>query len=72
MRSPLERCGCLRGFKSAASGEKPLTCQEYSDASWSQFFDWLQYFGLVFGKIVVAVPPQYTSTEWKSYQKSSI
>jgi hypothetical protein len=32
----------------------------------------LQYFGLVFGKIVVAVPPQYTSTEWKSYQKSSI
>lgn len=34
-----------------------------SDAGWSQFFDWLQYFGLVFGKIVIAVPPQYTSQE---------
>jgi len=32
-----------------------------SDVGWSQFFAWLQYFGLVFGKIVVAVPPQYTS-----------
>lgn len=32
-----------------------------SDAGWSQFFEWLQYFGKVFGKIVIAVPPQYTS-----------
>lgn len=34
-----------------------------SDAGWFQFFSFLQYFGKVFGKIVVAVPPQYTSQE---------
>lgn len=32
-----------------------------SDASWSMFVDWLQYFALVMGKVVVAVPPHYTS-----------
>ncbi len=31
-----------------------------SDAAWSQFAQWLQYFGKVYGKIVVAVAPQYT------------
>jgi putative transposase len=34
-----------------------------SDASWSQFSDWLVYFGDVFGKPVVKVPPQYTSQD---------
>ncbi len=32
-----------------------------SDASWSMFRDWIEYFGEVFGKVTVAVPPQYTS-----------
>jgi putative transposase len=32
-----------------------------SDASWSMFRDWVEYFGKVFGKVTVAVPPQYTS-----------
>jgi putative transposase len=32
-----------------------------SDASWSMFRDWIEYFGRVFGKVTVAVPPQYTS-----------
>lgn len=32
-----------------------------SDASWYQFRTWLEYFGKVFGRITVAVPPQYTS-----------
>lgn len=32
-----------------------------SDASWSMFRDWVEYFGRVFGKVTVAVPPQYTS-----------
>jgi len=32
-----------------------------SDASWSMFRDWIEYFGKVFGKVIVAVPPQYTS-----------
>ena len=31
------------------------------DASWSMFRDWVEYFGKVFGKVTVAVPPQYTS-----------
>ena len=32
-----------------------------SDAAWRQFFEWLEYYGRVFGKIVIAVPPQYSS-----------
>jgi putative transposase len=32
-----------------------------SDASWSMFRNWIEYFGRVFGKATVAVPPQYTS-----------
>jgi putative transposase len=32
-----------------------------SDAAWSQFTDWLQYLGKVYGKTVVAVAPHHTS-----------
>jgi putative transposase len=32
-----------------------------SDASWSMFREWLEYFAKVFEKVVVAVPPHYTS-----------
>lgn len=32
-----------------------------SDAAWSQFREWLQYFALKFGKVAVSVPPHYTS-----------
>jgi putative transposase len=32
-----------------------------SDAAWGQFAQWLQYFGKVYGKTVIAVAPQYTS-----------
>lgn len=32
-----------------------------SDASWSMFRQWLEYFGKVFGVITVAVRPHYTS-----------
>jgi putative transposase len=34
-----------------------------SDASWRIFFDWLEYYGKVMGKIVIGVNPQYTSQE---------
>jgi putative transposase len=34
-----------------------------SDASWYQFRVWLEYFGKVFGKTTVAVPPERTSQE---------
>ncbi len=32
-----------------------------SDAAWSMFRNWLEYFGSVFGVATVAVPPHYTS-----------
>jgi putative transposase len=32
-----------------------------SDASWSLFREWLEYFAKVFDKVVVAVPPHHTS-----------
>jgi len=32
-----------------------------SDVGWYQFQVWLEYFANKFGKVVVAVPPQYTS-----------
>ncbi|MEG4290869.1 transposase [Microcoleus sp. C2C3] len=34
-----------------------------SDAAWGQFSQWLQYFGKVYGKTVIAVAPQYTSQD---------
>ncbi len=37
-----------------------------SDAAWSQFAQWLQYLGKVYGKTVVAVAPQYTSQDCSS------
>ncbi|WP_396033382.1 RNA-guided endonuclease InsQ/TnpB family protein, partial [Candidatus Cyanaurora vandensis] len=37
-----------------------------SDAGWSQFTTWLEYFAKVFKRTVVAVPPQYTSQECSS------
>jgi len=32
-----------------------------SDASWSLFRQWVEYFGRVYGRVVIALPPQYTS-----------
>ncbi|HAA28042.1 MAG TPA: transposase [Cyanobacteria bacterium UBA8553] len=32
-----------------------------SDASWTMFREWLEYFAKVFDKVAVAVPPHYTS-----------
>lgn len=32
-----------------------------SDASWSMFREWLEYFAKVFDKVAIAVPPHYTS-----------
>ncbi len=37
-----------------------------SDASWSQFREWVEYFGRVFGVGTIAVPPHYTSQECSS------
>ncbi|WP_287239821.1 MULTISPECIES: transposase [unclassified Okeania] len=32
-----------------------------NDAAWYQFREWIEYFGMKFGKITIAVRPQYTS-----------
>ena len=37
-----------------------------SDASWSQFREWLEYFGRVFGVGTIAVSPHYTSQNCSS------
>jgi len=34
-----------------------------SDAGWTIFRYWLEYFGIKYGKVTVAVPPQYTSQD---------
>jgi putative transposase len=34
-----------------------------SDAGWSTFRRWLEYFGVKYGKVTVAVPPHHTSQE---------
>jgi putative transposase len=34
-----------------------------SDAGWTQFRSWIEYFGWKFDKITIAVPPQYTSQD---------
>jgi putative transposase len=36
------------------------------DAGWSQYTQWLDYYGKLWDKIVVAVPPQYTSQDCSS------
>jgi predicted RNA-binding Zn-ribbon protein involved in translation (DUF1610 family) len=33
------------------------------DAGWSQFTQWLDYYGKIWDKAVVAVPPQYTTQD---------
>ncbi|WP_017303677.1 RNA-guided endonuclease InsQ/TnpB family protein [Spirulina subsalsa] len=53
----LKVCNMLKNRKLAKS---------ISDASWSMFTDWLDYFGKIHGKFVIAVNPQYTSQQCSS------
>ena len=34
-----------------------------NDAAWSQLRKWIEYFGLKYGRLTVAVPPHYTSSD---------
>ncbi|BAZ80374.1 transposase [Sphaerospermopsis kisseleviana CS-549] len=43
-----------------------------SDASWYQFRCWLEYFGKVYGKITIAVPPHWTSQNCSSCGKTVV
>lgn len=40
-----------------------------SDAAWTQFRSWVEYFGKVLGVVSVAVPPHYTSQNCSSCGK---
>ena len=46
--------------------KNPNLAKSISDAAWRMFFDWLEYYGQIFGKIVVPVPPQWSSQECSS------
>lgn len=48
----LKVCNMVKNHKLAKS---------INDAGWYQFREWLEYFGEKFGKITIAVPPQFTS-----------
>jgi putative transposase len=37
-----------------------------NDAAWYQFREWIEYFGVKFGVLTIAVPPQYTSQSCSS------
>jgi len=41
--------------------KKRKLSKSISDVAWSNFRNWLEYFGKVFGVVTVAVPPHYTS-----------
>jgi len=41
----------------------PKLAKSISDAAWSQFAQWLDYLGSVYGKTVLAVAPVYTSQD---------
>lgn len=34
-----------------------------NDAAWSQLRKWIEYFGLKYGRLTIAVPPQYTTSD---------
>ncbi|MGL5805619.1 MAG: RNA-guided endonuclease InsQ/TnpB family protein, partial [Xenococcaceae cyanobacterium] len=34
-----------------------------NDAAWSQLRKWIEYFGVKYGRLTIAVPPQYTSQD---------
>jgi putative transposase len=50
-------------FKVSNMVKNRKLAKSISDASWSMFTNWLDYFGQIHGKFVIAVNPQYTSQE---------
>ncbi|HEY9770174.1 MAG TPA: transposase [Coleofasciculaceae cyanobacterium] len=40
-----------------------------NDAAWSQLRKWIEYFGLKYGRLTVAVPPHYTSSDCPNCSK---
>ncbi len=60
----------VRSCRLASESTSPVKnhhlAKSISDAAWRMFFDWLEYYGQVFGKIVIPVPPQWSSQECSS------
>ncbi len=52
--------GLVKNHRLAKSTKALAAC---SDAAWSKFRHWLEYFGDKYGKLVIAVPPHYTSVK---------
>ena len=40
-----------------------------NDAAWSQLRKWIEYFGLKYGRLTIAVPPHYTSSDCPNCDK---
>ncbi|MGC9506068.1 RNA-guided endonuclease InsQ/TnpB family protein [Baaleninema sp.] len=57
--TPLNKGGTKGGIRNLLKNHK--LAKSISDASWRLFFEWLEYYGKVFGKIVVGISPEYTS-----------
>ncbi len=52
--------GLVKNRRLAKSTKALAAC---SDVAWSTFKRWLEYFGDKYGKVVIAVPPHYTSVK---------
>ncbi len=61
MRSDVERHSGLGGIEGRNMVKNRHLSKFISDAGWTQFCSWVEYFGKVFGVVTVAVPPHYTS-----------
>jgi putative transposase len=66
----LARCGCqsndliaYEDLRVSNLVKNQKLAKSISDASWYQFRVWIEYFGRLFGRVTVAVAPQYTSQD---------
>ena len=57
----------VRSCRLASESNSPVKnhhlAKSISDAAWSQFREWLEYFGKIFGVPVIAISPYYTSQD---------
>jgi putative transposase len=62
----LKVCNMVLAKRGANSAQNHHLAKSISDASWSRFREWLEYFGRVFGVPVIAVAPHFTSQDCSS------
>jgi len=56
----------IEGLKVRNMVKNHHLAKSISDASWSMFRAWLEYYGKVMGRVVIAIAPHYTSQECSS------